>query len=1601
MIPSSPRGRLFYAQLACVVALCSHAFGGTAVWNGSVDAQWSDVNNWNGPPAAVPGTGDTATFNGAGNGNTTIDLGLGITLKTLLFDTADAAGHTLGAGAPGSQTLALDAGAALTVNGDVTNDQAVAAAVTLNGGMTVTVNPAGGSGRLALAGPVSGVGSLTKLGLGLLLLEGDNRFSGGSTLGTGVTNNSTNDTASANSGGFVHIGQSSAFGTGKITAKGAQLRALAPDLVITNEIEITNGAFRFGGTNDLRFTGPMTIVGGNREIGNYSGNRTLTLDGPLSMGTYTLNIHAVGSATANGATLFNGPIFGSGTLIVNASYDNGTVVFTADNGTTFTGSVQLNAGATRITHTNALGRTGTILMNESGATLELADGMVYARNVTIGDGGNNKAIGTAAGDAAEYAGTLTIQETTANNFDFAPKAGSTLRFSGDIGTSVIPAVEKQGEGTLVLPGAKSFTGTFTLGNGTGNTSWDGTASAGSAGYVAIGHADAFGSALINAKGAQLQALVGGLVITNAITVDSGALRFGGTNDLELSGPVTMINASNRSIGNYSGNRTLTLSGTVTSQDGISFVIQANDNAPTNGVTRFTGAIAGGGNIDVDGTFDNGLAIMAGANSYTGTTAVKAGTLRLDYSAQDNSKLADAARLTMQNGIIELAGGTHLEQVGETWVAGNARLTRSSGSAVLALGALNVQGALRLGAEDIASTTSDNTNGLLPGVTVQTGSGTRWAANSGVSDSGSGSLIRAFGGALAGIDRLGGVIPDDAALNAAIVNGGVSGNVSLAALTNAVNTLTMDADDGPATVDLAGGRLTVGGEAGGGVIQTATSGALTIGAVPGDGVLTTGGLVSGTPAALVLANDSATQPITIRSAIQNNGTDGVSLSKQGAGKVILTGTNDYTGGTLIEAGVLQIGDDGLTGTLGTGLCQNNGDLLATRGAGSGDLLITPSIVGAGKVTHAGASTARLILRGGTSGYSGGTTAHGGILRAEDGSNDNQLLAFGTGPVTLHGGTLEARANGSADQGVIVTGDGKTGNDLFLAANTTLNVQRYSGTTRFGNTIQFNNLTLGGSTLTFAGNHRYRAAFAGTVTLTNDVTFNTSFDNTEAWLALDGPVTDNGQGFRLTKLGLGTLMLCGDNTFSGGATLGTGTGNTATPESATASASSGGFVLLGHNHALGTGPVLSLGTQVRALAPGLVIPNDVAISNGGFRFGGSHDLTFSGKLTALSSQRGIGNYSRDKTLTLGDIDISSTTAVFEGLGSASPNGITHVTGVISGGNALTLNANFANGRVIFSGPNTYSGATIINSGTTLQLGDGGTTGSLNPSSDISNSGTLIFDRSDTLTQGTDFDGVLSGTGTVAAAGSGMVVLTGANTYTGPTVINPGATLQLGNGGTAGSLSLSSPILADGTLAVNRSDTVTQGTHFHAVVDGAGGVRQAGSGTLVLTGANTYTGLTAVTSGTLLVNGEQTLATGPATVAAGAILGGTGVCGSAGTVAAGGILSPGTAGVGTLTLGSLTLQQGAVYRWDVSSAANDTVDVTGDLMLPDGFTLNVNRLEPGALRQKVLFTYGGSYVGPEAAVVTTTGGATAPYRTLHDAANTRILLEAIQTGTLITVQ
>ena len=175
-----------------------------------------------------------------------------------------------------------------------------------------------------------------------------------------------------------------------------------------------------------------------------------------------------------------------------------------------------------------------------------------------------------------------------------------------------------------------------------------------------------------------------------------------------------------------------------------------------------------------------------------------------------------------------------------------------------------------------------------------------------------------------------------------------------------------------------------------------------------------------------------------------------------------------------------------------------------------------------------------------------------------------------------------------------------------------------------------------------------------------------------------------------------------------------------------------------------------------------------------------LTTSG-MTAGSIE-GAGTY------RLGSKQLAVGTNNIAGLVSGSI-----VDGGDSGGTGGSL-VKTGTGTLILSGNSTYTGGTTI-SGGTLQIGNTGTTGSL--TGNIVNNSALVFNR----TNQTIVNNVISGTGTLQQNGTSLLVLTGANTYTGATIVSRGA-LQIGTGSLVGAIS--GDVTNNSTFQIIRADT-----------------------------------------------------------------------------------------------------------------------------------------------------------------------------------------------------
>ena len=188
-----------------------------------------------------------------------------------------------------------------------------------------------------------------------------------------------------------------------------------------------------------------------------------------------------------------------------------------------------------------------------------------------------------------------------------------------------------------------------------------------------------------------------------------------------------------------------------------------------------------------------------------------------------------------------------------------------------------------------------------------------------------------------------------------------------------------------------------------------------------------------------------------------------------------------------------------------------------------------------------------------------------------------------------------------------------------------------------------------------------------------------------------------------------------------------------------------------------------------------------------------LQFNGATSSVS-----GNFSNLATLAFTQGANSSLSGNISGSGSL----------VQSGKEVLTL-----------TGSNSYTGGTTISAGK-LEIGNGGTTGSI--VGNVSNSGALEFDRSDTVV----FGGAIRGTGSLDQLGNGTLVLTGSNSYTGGTTIDAGV-LRIGNGGSG--LTGNVSFYNSTTLVFSRSGNLVFGG---TITDGDAG--QGYSGFLVQLGS-----------------------------------------------------------------------------------------------------------------------------------------------------------------------
>ena len=412
-----------------------------------------------------------------------------------------------------------------------------------------------------------------------------------------------------------------------------------------------------------------------------------------------------------------------------------------------------------------------------------------------------------------------------------------------------------------------------------------------------------------------------------------------------------------------------------------------------------------------------------------------------------------------------------------------------------------------------------------------------------------------------------------------------------------------------------------------------------------------------------------------------------------------------------------------------------------------------------------------------------------------------------------------------------------------------------------------------------------ALSGAITLSGGTAINlAAATNITVSNAIDTISTKlTGAATSLSKMGTGTLILSGNNTYAGQTNIAAGTlklGSTTA-----LGAVDGGAVTVSSEASLDlNGQNLFTTTKDLSIAGTGVGGNGALLTSTG-------SASYSGEitLTAASTIATLSTGTENMYLYGGVVTDSGKDVTFNIADSADAITILN-TGISGAGNVIKEGA----GSLLYWTPSSYTGSTAINAGT-LELGDANvipdgtavtiasgaalslngyndTIGSLSGAGTVKNNNAdrtavlIVGDADSTIFSGSIIDGSTKSLG-LTKQGAGTLTLSGANTYTGTTTISAG-TLQIGNNNTTGSLSPSSAIVNNATLSFDRTNTITQGTDFAPVISGTGAVRQEGSGTLVLNGANNYSGGTTLLAGTTKIGNATAIGTGRLTLNGGTI-------------------------------------------------------------------------------------------------------------------------------------
>ncbi|WP_185756015.1 autotransporter-associated beta strand repeat-containing protein [Brucella anthropi] len=1082
-------------------------------------------------------------------------------------------------------------------------------------------------------------------------------------------------------------------------------------------------------------------------------------------------------------------------------------------------------------------------------------------------------------------------DTAGGSYDISAAGGNQTieSLSGVSGTSVL-----LGPNTLTFGNATSQTFAGTI-NGTGG---------------------------IVKQGSGTQILTGTNIYTGGTTINAGKLALGAGGALAAAGSVNLgASGAGFDISGAGSNQTI---GALSGVAGTSVTLGPNTLSFGDATNQiFAGTISGTGGIVKQGI---GTQILTGANDFSGGTNFAAGGIvvgndsafgRGGITVNGNAQLDNSASVSLANSI-NVTGGATLSVNGSNGltlggvISGGGGLTKN-GAATLMLGGSNTY----TGGTTINSGTLMITSGgalASTGAMNLAGAGAALDISAAVSSQSIGELTGAAGTSIAmGANSLtlGG------AANATF--GGTIGGMGGITKTGwgrqtltGTNTYTGGTTINAGTLALgAGGALATGGfvnlGAAGADFDISAAGSQTIGALSG---------VAGTRVTLgpgTLSFGDATSR-TFAGAISGAG----SIVKQGSGRQVFNGISIHAGLTSVMAGSLIIGDTrGTSASIAGNVTVGAGATIGGHGRIGGDLTLA-----SGSHLSPGASIGTLTVDGNL------TVGQGSQLDFEFGAPGINFATFGQsdsvsvrGDLTVNASVLNVINGGGMGPGLynLFSYGGAlsfNGGGFFPPAGSA--IQILTGTKQInlvnmtpGVELNFWNANgLAGPSQMGGGSGTWSVANANWTdsqgSFTGPMTPQPGF---AIFGGASGTVTVDDNAGTVGALGMqfasdgyrldgDILILQSQNATMPEIRVGDGSAASAnwTATIDTVIAGIDGITKTGAGTlVLNASNLYSGGTRISAGTLSVSNDSNMSFINGGLILdGGTLRITGTGFSQTARSVTMTGNG--------GGFDIADAEARFT------------VSQALSGSGALVKSGD---GTLVLSGANSYSGGTLVNGGT-LQ----GDTESLQ--GNIINNARLVFDQQ---SDGA-FAGDLSGTGTFVKSGGGKLVLSGANSYSGGTLVSGGTLL----GDTA---SLQGNITNNAQLVFDQqSDGIFTGS-----LSGSGSLVKQGSGMLVFNGNGAgFAGSTVVENGMLKVGDADPSAAvlgGDVTIGTGGTLRGHGVI--LGSVTNQGILRPGGS-VGTLTInGNLVQTANSVLQIDTTPAGEaGKLVVGGSAQLAGGLSI-----------------------------------------------------------------